>query len=359
MGSTVSICNATNLLINIFLSQVEDLYYEFKVKPNECMTRSVGKVWFTIKAEIWCDDNEVDCLGYQGFSINSHGWYMGSDRTIYICGGPTNVDFVSSNGNLRQNISFAHPSYPIEVRDSSQWNWYMCPPKRVNKATTITNTEIKLTQPQNFSESCFTLKIVGQENPRNLAVRKDDKTCLVYPENVELGPVSVHAIFYLSDPANPIVEYQIGQSGRIEYLKAEVFPSHLDKGVAVTKQVRDWIRMTRNANDDAGHIIAQRLGGPGDVAYNFFPQSRSISRGIWKTEEDLVYNWLQHYPDSSFVRMSFNFVYSDDEMTNTYATRPNFFVYHDEFYLTSGERFSSRTFEVNNAANKTLNKQFG
>ncbi len=356
MGSTVSICNATNLLINIFLSQVVDLYYEFKVKPNECMTRSVGKVWFTVKAEIWCDDNEVDCLGHQGFSINSHGWYMGSDRTIYICGGPTNVDFVSSNGNLRQNISFVHPSYPIEVRDGSRWNWYMCPPKRVKKATTIrnntkiTNTETKLTQPEYFPESCFTVKIVGQENLMNLAVRKDDKTCLFYPENVELGPVPVHPTFYPSDAANPIVEYQIGQRGRIEYLKAEVFPRHLDTGGAVTKQVRDSIRMMGNTNDDAGHIIAQRLGGPGHVAYNFFPQSRSISRGIWRTEEDLVYNWLQHYPDLSFVRMSFNFVYQDHVMTDTYATRPNFFVYHDEFYLTSGERFFSRTFEVNNTA---------
>lgn len=51
MGSTVSIINKTNLVLNIALLQLSPLYFENGVPPNGTMTRRVGKVWFGIQAK--------------------------------------------------------------------------------------------------------------------------------------------------------------------------------------------------------------------------------------------------------------------------------------------------------------------
>lgn len=59
MGSTVSICNATNIILNLALSQVGPLYYQNNVKPGECMKRDVGKVWYTIKANVYTGQENV------------------------------------------------------------------------------------------------------------------------------------------------------------------------------------------------------------------------------------------------------------------------------------------------------------
>ncbi|RWS31973.1 hypothetical protein B4U80_12996, partial [Leptotrombidium deliense] len=50
MGSTVSICNHSFLVLNIALSQIGPLYYENNVQPGECMVRKVGKVWYRVEA---------------------------------------------------------------------------------------------------------------------------------------------------------------------------------------------------------------------------------------------------------------------------------------------------------------------
>ena len=45
---------------------------------------------------------------------------------------------------------------------------------------------------------------------------------------------------------------------------------------------------TTGSKDDAGHIIAQRLGGTGAQAWNILPQSPNINRGEWARSEATV-----------------------------------------------------------------------
>ncbi len=149
MGSTVSIYNETEVTLNIALSQAGPLYYQNFVKPGECFTAYVGKVWFTIDGRVWNGENEykgidvaqsiIDCTLqavqlfmfiykknfaiedvrqaatnldvksevkkayesditrklmlrlFNGSAIHSPGWYFGEDRHISISGGPNYV----------------------------------------------------------------------------------------------------------------------------------------------------------------------------------------------------------------------------------------------------------------------------
>lgn len=53
MGSTASICNHTELILNVALSQLGPMYYENLLRPGMCMDREVGKVWFTVDGRVW------------------------------------------------------------------------------------------------------------------------------------------------------------------------------------------------------------------------------------------------------------------------------------------------------------------
>ncbi|RWS13867.1 hypothetical protein B4U79_17330 [Dinothrombium tinctorium] len=50
MGATVSVCNASFLILNIAFSQIGPVYYQNSVKPGECMVRKVGKLPFRVEA---------------------------------------------------------------------------------------------------------------------------------------------------------------------------------------------------------------------------------------------------------------------------------------------------------------------
>ncbi len=76
MGSNISIRNGTELTLNISLRQVCPLYQERGVKPGETMTRTVGKVWFTINVQ------------WMSSEVSWHRVYMGSNRRFEIRRGP-------------------------------------------------------------------------------------------------------------------------------------------------------------------------------------------------------------------------------------------------------------------------------
>ena len=43
---------------------------------------------------------------------------------------------------------------------------------------------------------------------------------------------------------------------------------------------------------DAGHILAHRLGGPGNQPINIFPQDLSVNRGAFNQYEDNIYDCI-------------------------------------------------------------------
>jgi len=59
MGSAASICNATNIILNLALSQVGPLYYQNRVMPGECWKQGVGKVWFTVDASLYTGKEDI------------------------------------------------------------------------------------------------------------------------------------------------------------------------------------------------------------------------------------------------------------------------------------------------------------
>lgn len=56
---------------------------------------------------------------------------------------------------------------------------------------------------------------------------------------------------------------------------------------------------------DAGHILANRLGGPGNQPINIFPQDLSINRGSYAQYEDVIYTCITSqgatYADLSWI----------------------------------------------------------
>ncbi|WP_434779549.1 RHS repeat-associated core domain-containing protein [Neisseria sp. Ec49-e6-T10] len=72
--------------------------------------------------------------------------------------------------------------------------------------------------------------------------------------------------------------------------KARISKADLNKGKAATQKNRDYITSTGkcgDCKDDAGHIIAKRLGGSNDNR-NMFAQLRGINRGRFRVFEKLV-----------------------------------------------------------------------
>lgn len=160
MGSTISICNATNIILNLALAQIGPLYYENKVLPGECWKVKTGKSFFTVNANFYTGEDNIYtdwsvakpiietslyALGFGTFAIGgaagvaiggtlqvggvvmdltksdvvkivneklsekSPGWDMTNDRTIYVKGGPP-----ASAVNMRGS------------KDNGMWQKYHC-----------------------------------------------------------------------------------------------------------------------------------------------------------------------------------------------------------------------------------------
>lgn len=118
----------------------------------------------------------------------------------------------------------------------------------------------------------------------------------------------------------PISYYQIGPNSRTEVMEAHIYPHHLGTGTGTNQAARDYTSNMGNPSDDAGHILAARLGGSGTDLRNIFPQSRHINRGAWAREvEGLVALVVQSQGSAIFT---INLIYEE-----TTDTRPQLIVY--------------------------------
>lgn len=71
--------------------------------------------------------------------------------------------------------------------------------------------------------------------------------------------------------------------------------------------------------DDAGHILASKSGGPGDDRQNMFPQNFSINRGIWAQIESWLRDLGGKFPGKE---MELEIVFKYDDHKEKLATRP-------------------------------------
>jgi len=100
----------------------------------------------------------------------------------------------------------------------------------------------------------------------------------------------------------------------------------LDQGSDTTQCTQDYARSLDDDGTkdcDAGHILAHRLGGPGNQPINIFPQASSINRGIYAQFEDSIYDCVNQGVSGS---LSWTFTYS----TST-RTKPTQVTYSAKF----------------------------
>lgn len=97
-----------------------------------------------------------------------------------------------------------------------------------------------------------------------------------------------------------------------------IFPSSIHNGSDTTSCTRDYARMLEDDGKDdcdAGHILANRLGGYGNEPLNIFPQLSTINQGIYNQFEGKIYDCLLN---STMGYLEWTFLYASYENTQPY-----------------------------------------
>lgn len=117
--------------------------------------------------------------------------------------------------------------------------------------------------------------------------------------------------------------------------------ANLDTGTDTTSCTQDYARMLDddgNKNCDAGHILANRLGGPGNQPMNIFPQDASINRGVWAQFEANIYNCIVNGATSAYLE--WQFMYESTNHTKPYKVSYSA-TYYDESCSSVKNTFSN------------------
>lgn len=90
----------------------------------------------------------------------------------------------------------------------------------------------------------------------------------------------------------------------------------LDNGSDTTDCTQKYSRTLEDDgsnNCDAGHIMANRLGGYGNQPINIFPQQLSVNRGAYAQFENVIYNCIKN--GATKASLSWVFIYSNSTRT--------------------------------------------
>ena len=118
--------------------------------------------------------------------------------------------------------------------------------------------------------------------------------------------------------------------------------NNMDKGTDTTSCTQSYSRSLDDdgvVDCDAGHILAHRLGGPGNQPINIFPQDLSVNRGAYAQYEDGIYNcittkgasmadlyWIFYYSSSTKTKpisIDYDVRYYDGSCSSTARTFTN------------------------------------
>lgn len=119
----------------------------------------------------------------------------------------------------------------------------------------------------------------------------------------------------------PVVFYQSGPGGRPQYMKATLKKSEIDnyKKIGSSPDSKVSLAVRENgekARDQAGHLLAARLGGSGKDPRNLFPQNANCNMGAWKVfPEDDVATLLAKNDNMEY---SVKLFYKDDKAKRPY-----------------------------------------
>lgn len=100
-----------------------------------------------------------------------------------------------------------------------------------------------------------------------------------------------------------------------------ITPNDLNKGSETTSCTQEYSRTLDDdgvQDCDAGHILAHRLGGPGNQPINIFPQDLSINRGSYAQYEDQINTCVSGGQNAA---LSWTFTYESTEHTKPYKVK--------------------------------------
>lgn len=92
---------------------------------------------------------------------------------------------------------------------------------------------------------------------------------------------------------------------------------NMNKGTDTTRCTQNYARSLDDdgvQDCDAGHILANHLGGPGNQPINIFPQDLSINRGSYAQYEDSIYTCITT-KGVNYADLSWTFTYSSNTKT--------------------------------------------
>ena len=105
----------------------------------------------------------------------------------------------------------------------------------------------------------------------------------------------------------------------------------LDQGSDTDQTTRDYARALGGHDgvddDDAGHILAHRLGGNGAAPTNIFPQAPHDNRGAWREFEGDVYDCIDGSDGGTTASLTWTFNY--DKSTDQRPTSMRYAASYD------------------------------
>lgn len=111
-------------------------------------------------------------------------------------------------------------------------------------------------------------------------------------------------------------------NGRLEWIQATVQHKHLNKGSAITQEMKDFVSAGNETlpRDQPALIIHQSIGGIGDDVYNVFLQGSTFDRDVYDNDvESSVYYALKDDTANTLsCVVTVRFVFKNDILTRPY-----------------------------------------
>ena len=221
---------------------------------------------------------------------------------------------------------------------------------QVVQLLTITGETIVTTPTPPFYTSANQWVPAGQLHPGDLVRRADgtygmvEVTAFVYqPQPMYNLTVATAHTYFVGDGqwlVHNLCKFTPvkGFKDRVESVKATITLGDLDTGTVTNPSSRNWVQnIMGNPTDQAGHVIGNRLGGPGGYTTgNIFPQNPAINTGAYRVFEGRIYD---HVSAGNQVNITVNLRYANDQSTRPFEI--DYKVYSDDGDLLFSQLFQN------------------
>jgi hypothetical protein len=126
------------------------------------------------------------------------------------------------------------------------------------------------------------------------------------------GNTGTRSFRYVKHKSGLTSVVETGVNERVVEVKADLSVAHLGKGSDVTDAGRQFVTTLGSNSDDAGHVIANRLGGGGGgTVDNLFPQLANVNRGAFAQWEAQIAEWIKDTNNKVSIDIKFNYGQGD------------------------------------------------